>query len=66
MTLFLFVLFCLAALQLFAAAPAARDEAAGAGGRGRSTAPTRLAVLLMMAGFLFVPVLGDFAFRARP
>ncbi len=59
-TLFLFVLFCLAALQLFAAAPAARDEAAGAGGQGPLDGAYRLAVLLMMAGFLFVPVLGDF------
>ena len=80
-TLLLFVLFCIAALQLLAtggldleAGPGAASGTGAAGGPGAATpddgAPAepegplddvyRLAVLVMMAGFLFVPVLGDF------
>lgn len=80
-TLLLFVLFCIAALQLLAtggldleAGPGAASGMGAAGGPGAATpddgAPAepegplddvyRLAVLVMMAGFLFVPVLGDF------
>ena len=80
-TLLLFVLFCIAALQLLAtggldleAGPGAASGTGAAGAPGAATpddgAPAepegplddvyRLAVLVMMAGFLFVPVLGDF------
>lgn len=75
-TLFLFVLFCLAALQLFegeggkVGARAAKGKApflkrvldgGGAlGEQGPLDNAYRLALLLMMGGFLFVPVLGDF------
>ena len=60
-TLFLFVLFCIAALQLFGGGggtPA--EDIAPAEGQGPLDGSYRLAVLLMMAGFLFVPVLADF------
>lgn len=75
-TLLLFVLFCVAALQLLASGglgraaspqagePAAKGMAAGDAQSGEPEGPLdgvyRLAVLVMMAGFLFVPVLGDF------
>ncbi|MEG2478235.1 helix-turn-helix transcriptional regulator [Gordonibacter sp.] len=70
-TLLLFVIFCVAALQLLAAA---RRSVGSLGGdaavlaadpaSGEQEGPLddvyRLAVLVMMAGFLFVPVLGEF------
>ncbi len=76
-TLFLFVLFCLAALQLLGGGGEPPRNTAGKAsklalwtGEKRTGTPAddqgplddayRLAVLLMMAGFLFVPVLGDF------
>ena len=72
-TLLLLVLFCIAALQLLAtggldletgraAAPdaAAADNGAPAEPEGPLDDVYRLAALVMMAGFLFVPVLGDF------
>lgn len=69
-TLFMFVLFCLAALQLFGGANAGGGEGKGGGTEagdagsvaeeGPLDAAYRLAILLMMAGFLFVPVLVDF------
>lgn len=80
-TLLLFVLFCVAALQLLAtggldleagpgAAPgsgagsspnaASSDDGAPAEPEGPLDDVYRLAVLVMMAGFLFVPVLGEF------
>ncbi|MFR8008787.1 MAG: helix-turn-helix transcriptional regulator, partial [Gordonibacter urolithinfaciens] len=74
-TLLLFVLFCIAALQLLAtggldleAGPgaasgpdaASADDGAPAEPEGPLDDVYRLAALVMMAGFLFVPVLGDF------
>ena len=70
-TLFLFVLFCLAALQLFSVGSSQSAEDQTRFLRFLRGEPSfeesgplddsyRLAVLLMMAGFLFVPVLGDF------
>ncbi|HIW75109.1 helix-turn-helix transcriptional regulator [Gordonibacter faecis] len=74
-TLLLFVLFCIAALQFIAtpaedaAAPvkeARRREVRGAPlptpteAEGPLDSVYRLAILVMMAGFLFVPVLSDF------
>lgn len=56
--LLLLVLFCIAALQLLvdgALGASASDDA-----EGPLDAAYRLAVLVMMAGFLFVPVLGAF------
>ncbi len=62
-TLLLFVLFCAAALQLLS--PGVFDDGAGAeapgvADEGPLDSVYRLAVLVMMAGFLFVPVLGSF------
>lgn len=70
-TLLLFVVFCVAALQLLAAARlasttsssvVARSDADVAAGEpeGPLDDVYRLSVLVMMAGFLFVPVLGEF------
>ncbi|RDB62228.1 helix-turn-helix transcriptional regulator [Gordonibacter sp. 28C] len=74
-TLLLFVLFCVAALQLLATGGLDSEGGpVGGGGPGAAasegSAPAepegpldgvyRLAVLVMMAGFLFVPVLGEF------
>ena len=74
-TLLLFVLFCIAALQLLAtggldleAGPgaasgpdaASADDGAPAEPEGPLDDVYGLAALVMMAGFLFVPVLGDF------
>ncbi len=63
-TLFFFVLFCLAALQMFSTGKASgQGERVGAsplGEEGPLDGAYRLAMLLMMAGFLFVPVLDGF------
>lgn len=73
-TLLLFVLFCVAALQLLAsgkldgASPTLETTVASRSGEksdveepeGPLDGTYRLAILVMMAGFLFVPVLGDF------
>ena len=70
-TLLLFVIFCIAALQLLAAARLGSDSssnitvlAAVESAPGEQEGPLddvyRLAMLVMMAGFLFVPVLGEF------
>ena len=61
-TLFFFVLYCLAALQLYGERPLAGVRAvlpvAGAADAGPLDGAWRLAVLLMMGGFLLVPLLG--------
>ena len=62
-TLLLFAVFCAAALQLlssggFGGGPEAGD--AGGSAEGPLDSVYRLSVLVMMAGFLFVPVLGSF------
>lgn len=57
-SLLLLVLFCIAALQLLAGGSGQDSEAAG--GKGPLDGVYRLAILVMMAGFLFVPVLGSF------
>ncbi|MEA5020344.1 MAG: LuxR C-terminal-related transcriptional regulator [Gordonibacter sp.] len=70
-TLLLFVVFCVAALQLLTAARLGSDSsgnsvllAATEAPQGEQEGPLddvyRLAILVMMAGFLFVPVLGEF------
>ncbi|MBX9034263.1 helix-turn-helix transcriptional regulator [Gordonibacter massiliensis (ex Traore et al. 2017)] len=73
-TLLLFVLFCVAAMQLLATggldpegapsgvgpADASADGSAPSEPEGPLDGVYRLAVLVMMAGFLFVPVLGEF------
>lgn len=70
-TLLLFVVFCVAALQLLAAARLASSTSSSVVARsdadvaaGEPDGPLddvyRLSVLVMMAGFLFVPVLGEF------
>lgn len=65
LTLFLFVLYCLAALQLYGGTPLAGVRAvlptAGGADAGPLDGAYRLAVLLMMSGFLFVPLLGSFS-----
>ena len=64
LTLVLFVLYCLAALQLYGARPLAGARAVLPSAAGPDAGPLdgayRLAVLLMMSGFLFVPLLGSF------
>lgn len=57
-TLLLLVLFCIAALQLLAGGGLGAGASEDA--EGPLDAVYRLAVLVMMAGFLFVPVLGAF------
>ncbi|OUO86083.1 helix-turn-helix transcriptional regulator [Gordonibacter sp. An230] len=57
-TLVLLVLFCIAALQLLAGGALGADASDDA--EGPLDAAYRLALLVMMAGFLFVPVLGAF------
>lgn len=73
LVLLLFVLYCLAALQLFggkpllnvrAILPSRADDARPADG-GPLDGAYRLAVLLMMAGFLLMPTLGDYALWAE-
>lgn len=62
-TLLILVLFCIAAVQLFSSMVpwAPRDEDDAASEREGSLAGVyRLAILLTMAGYLFVPVLGGF------
>lgn len=66
-SLLLLILFCVAALQLLAAGGLGKGGAAPGGERKAGAAVDgpldgvyRLAVLVMMAGFLFVPVLGSF------
>lgn len=57
-SLLLLVLFCAAALQLISGGASAGSDAADQ--QGPLDGVYRLAVLVMMAGFLFVPVLGSF------
>ena len=57
-TLLVLVLFCTAALQLMAGDARASQD--GRGAQSPLDGVYRLAVLVMMAGFLFVPVLGSF------
>lgn len=63
LTLFLFVLLCLAGLQLYGGRPLAGVRAVLPSAAGSDAGPLdgayRLAVLLMMSGFLFVPLLGS-------
>ncbi len=63
-TLFLFVMFCLAALQVFGSEHEGKKislfSMRGSSGQGPLDDVYRLSMMLMMAGFLFVPVLGDF------
>ena len=59
-SLLLLALFCVAALQLLASGGLGKADAAGAAVDGPLDGVYRLAVLVMMAGFLFVPVLGAF------
>lgn len=61
--LVIFVLYCLAALQLYGARPLTGGRAVLPSTVGPDAGPLdgayRLAVLLMMSGFLFVPLLGS-------
>ncbi|WP_249040428.1 helix-turn-helix transcriptional regulator, partial [Eggerthella sinensis] len=59
-SLLLLVLFCAASLQMLAGGGLGRGKRADAAGDGPLDGVYRLAVLVMMAGFLFVPVLGSF------
>lgn len=63
-TLLVLALFCVAALQLVSGAARMADQDAAAraveAGEGPLNAAYRLALLVMLAGFLFVPVLGPF------
>ncbi|WP_080797475.1 helix-turn-helix transcriptional regulator [Arabiibacter massiliensis] len=59
-TLLLLVVFCLAALQLLAGGLSGGAEVGEADAEGPLDGVYRLAILVMMAGFLFVPVLGAF------
>lgn len=60
MSLLFFVLFCVAGFQLIRPQGAGAAAAQGNRAQGPLDGVYRLAVLVMMAGFLFVPVLGDF------
>lgn len=59
MTLLIFVLFCTAAFQLIRSQGDAAENGQDAAS-GQLVGVYRSAMLVMMAGFLFVPVLGDF------
>lgn len=59
-SLLLLALFCVAALQLLASGGPSGAGDAGASDGGPLDGVYRMAVLVMMAGFLFVPVLGSF------
>lgn len=59
-SLLLLVLFCVASLQMLAGGSFGQDERGDAATDGPLDGVYRLAVLVMMAGFLFVPVLGSF------
>lgn len=59
-TLIILVLFCIAAAQLFVAMGGGSDEDGAGSDAGSLAGSYRLAVLLTMAGYLFVPVLGGF------
>lgn len=65
-TLLFVVLFCLAAAQLFMAMASTDDENGDADQGSLSFAGVyRLAILLTMAGYLFVPVLGGFGITGQ-
>lgn len=59
-TLLILVLFCAAALQLAGAGGSGEADAADAGAADDRAGVYRLALLVTMAGFLFIPVLSGF------
>ena len=63
-TLLILVLFCVAAAQLLAALNLEAGDGASDGG-GSLAGAYRLALLLMMAGYLFIPVLGGFGITGQ-
>lgn len=63
-TLLILVLFCVAAAQLLAALNLGTGDDATDGG-GSLAGVYRLALLLMMAGYLFIPVLGGFGITGQ-